>query len=101
MRQKKGVSQGELGKNIGKTHAAISDIELGKSELSVTDLSKIANFFQVTVTDLIEDIQQPAFIHNRDKKGISADEKQYADKVSEEFIKHARELAKKMNEKSQ
>ena len=98
MRFKNGASQGELGKELGKTHAAISDIELGKSELSVTDLSKIANFFHVTVTELIEDIQEPSFIQTRDKKNITQEEKKFADKVSEDFITLARKLAKKKNE---
>lgn len=99
-RLKKGVSQGDLGKELGKTHAAISDIELGKSELSVTDLSKIANYFQIMVTELIENMQQPSFIHNRDTKGITPEEKKLADQATEAVMKLAREMAKKKNEES-
>lgn len=102
IRQRKGISQGKLGVELSKTHASISDIELGKTELSVTDLAKIASYFEVSISELVgepkNDVQYMQF---RDKKDITLDEKQYADKITKDFIELARALAdKKVNEES-
>lgn len=100
LRQKTGKSQEDLGKVLGVTHAAISDIERGKTDLTVTDLSKIANFFEVPVTEFLgAEPDFPAFIQSRDAKDITPEEKKAADKVAIDFINHARELAKKSSDK--
>ncbi len=92
----KRISQGELAKTLGKTHATISDIERGQTKLSVEDLTKIAKFFNVTTSEILGEIpKQPTlpYVQHRDAKDITPEERQAADKVTEEFIKLARQLA--------
>lgn len=96
LRQKTGKSQEELGKALNRSHVAISYIERGKTDLSVSDLYKIADFFGVPVSDFLERNQ---FVHGlsftqfRDAKDITPEEKKAADRVAMDFIKYARELA--------
>jgi len=44
-----GLSQAELGKCLNRSHAAISDIERGKTELTLTDLLAIAEYLKTPV----------------------------------------------------
>lgn len=44
-----GLSQTELGKRLSRSHAAISDIERGKTELTLTDLLAIAEYLNTPV----------------------------------------------------
>jgi len=76
LRTSKGASQEELGKVLGKSHAAISDIERGITDVSVQELSLIADFFHTP-------------------KGISPQEKKLVDKSSRDFDKYLAELRKK------
>ena len=92
-------SQEDLGGALGKSHAAVSDIERGKTELSVTDLTKIAQFFDVPVEMLIStDSTSPSyslvFSHSRAEIGLSNEEKGKVLKAREEFRKKAREMQK-------
>ncbi len=98
LRIKKGRSQEELGKALTRSHAAVSDIERGKTDLSVSDLYIIANFFQVPVTEFLTTNTAeapPNFMHARDAKDITPEEQKIADKFGMEFVKYARELANK------
>lgn len=97
-RNKKSLSQAEVGKALGKSHVAVSDIELGKTELSVKDLTVLANLFSVTTSDLIEG-NQIYYIQYRDAKNITPEEKKIADSSTEEFKKLAREKAQEKNSK--
>lgn len=45
-RMKSGLSQSDLGRILNKSHAAISDIERGKTDLTVLDLLTIADHLQ-------------------------------------------------------
>lgn len=92
-------SQEELGTALGKSHAAVSDIERGKTELSVTDLTKIAQFFDIPIEMLISastttPSYSPAFSHSRAEIGLSNEEKDKVLKAREEFRKKAREMQK-------
>lgn len=97
LRAKHNKSQEEVGTALDKSHAAISDIERGKTNLTVTDLTAIAKFFGVSVSDILaeEELQQPIIstTHYRDAKDMTKEEYQMANKVAKEFIKYARELA--------
>ena len=100
-RQKTGKSQEELGKALSRSHAAVSDIERGITDLSVSDLSTIANFFGVSITEFLnrETETVPYFVQHRDAKNITPKEKEAADKISADFIKLARELAEEQKDK--
>ncbi|MBI2600483.1 helix-turn-helix transcriptional regulator [Candidatus Daviesbacteria bacterium] len=104
LRIERGKSQEALGVALSRTHATISDIERGKTDVTVRDLYVIANFLDVPVTEFLSieernSVAHPSFVQSRDAKDITPKEKKYADKVSDDFIKLARELAKdKSNE---
>lgn len=53
LRTEEGLSQEELGHVLGKSHAAISDIERGKTDLSVLDLLLIANHLNTSPTFIL------------------------------------------------
>jgi len=97
LRTEKGKSQGDLGKVLGVTHAAISDIERGRTNLSVGALIKIANFFGVEVQDILSEnpIQKtyPSFSQSRFSYGMNKEESKELRKAKEEFRKLAREKA--------
>ncbi len=99
LRNQRGISQDELGKALDKSHAAISDIERGKTDLAVSDLYSIAKFFDVSVTEFLENQQTPAVTHFRDAKDITPKEKELADKVAMDFIALARKLAEEQKDK--
>jgi transcriptional regulator with XRE-family HTH domain len=92
-----GKSQEQLGAALDRTHATISDIERGVTNLNVTDLAKIADFFNVPVNEILKDETQSfePVTHNRDAKDMTEDEKNLADKITQEVIKHYRDLLKK------
>lgn len=52
LRMAKGKSQEELGKVLSRSHAAVSDIERGKTKLSVEDLLILAKFFEVNLSEI-------------------------------------------------
>ncbi len=101
LRQKNGKSQGELGAFLNRSHVAISDIERGVTNLSVSDLSAIAAFFNVPITEFLnsETENVPYFVQSRDAKDITPKEKEAADKVANDFIALARTLAKEQKNK--
>ena len=53
LRIKAGLSQKELGDIINRSHAAISDIERGKTGLSVIDLLRIAKSLKTPVVYIL------------------------------------------------
>lgn len=60
LRSSRGLSQGDLGKEIGLTPSAISNIENAVSYPSIDTLIRFANFFPVTIEYLLsnKDIEQ-------------------------------------------
>lgn len=67
LREERGKSQEELGEYLGgKSHAAISDIERGvvKKFPPYDTLRQIALFFDMTVSELVEDEAATAFQEN-------------------------------------
>lgn len=57
-RQKKKMSQKDLGKLIGVGDSAVSAYELGKNSLTLSIIFKIAKVLDVSVNDLFPDIDQ-------------------------------------------
>lgn len=55
LRVSRGLSQGDLGKEIGLTPSAISNIENATSYPSVDTLIRFANYFSVTMDFLLTD----------------------------------------------
>ena len=99
LRIQKGVSQSVLGEALGgRSHAAISDIENGKTELNASELPVIADFFSVPLSHFLQTEEQQSFpapfYQNRDSKNMTREQKNEADKSSKAFIEHLRKLAK-------
>lgn len=59
LRIAKNLNQQQLADAIGVTHSAISAIELGKISLNSNLLTKLANYFQVDESELVEKIEKP------------------------------------------
>ena len=66
LREEKGVLQKELARAINRTRACISSWEQGKTEPSIDDLLKLADFFAVTVDCLVG--RDGYFVQAIDKK---------------------------------
>lgn len=54
LREKRGLSQSDFAKDIGLTRSAISMYELGKREPNLETLKKFADFFNVSIDELID-----------------------------------------------
>ena len=63
-RKKAGKTQQEMANYLGKTAAAISDLERGKVQVSATDLSKIADFLEIPVNNLFNNLFENESIRN-------------------------------------
>jgi transcriptional regulator with XRE-family HTH domain len=88
LRLAKNKTQSDLGKVLEISYAAVSDIERGKTDLTVSDLYTIARFFDVPVNEFLQGQgQQPtiSFSQNRYAKDITPAEKQEADKAIKSF----------------
>ncbi len=95
-RVKKGKSQAELGKALEHSHAAVSDIETGKTDVSATDLALIAQFLEVPLTELLrEESFSAPYIQARDGKNATSEDKKELDASTEAFRQHIRDLAEK------
>lgn len=73
LREEKGVLQKELAYAINRTRACISSWEQGKTEPSIDDLLKLADFFEVTVDCLVG--REGYFVkqmNKEDKKGLES-----------------------------
>jgi transcriptional regulator with XRE-family HTH domain len=96
LRIKNNKSQEDLGRALDKSHATVSDIERGKTELAVTDLAKIAQFFDVPIETLVSPEISPSipfsFSHSRAEIGLDDNERKEILKAREEFYKKAREM---------
>ena len=73
---------------MGKSHAAVSDIERGITDIAISDLYAIAHLFGVPVSEFLEgDNQKPpiSFAQNRFAKDITPAEKKEAEQAIKDF----------------
>ena len=103
LRVQKGVSQSVFGDALGgRSHAAISDIENGKTELNASELPVIADFFGVPLSHFLQTEEQfsfpTPFYQNRDSKNMTREQKIEADKSSNAFLEHLRKMAQEENQ---
>ncbi len=71
LRIEKGLSQSELGKIVGVSNKAVSKWENGVTKPSIKTLSELANFFGITIEELINGEK----ISDNSNDGISANNK--------------------------
>ena len=98
-REEIGLSQEQLGRFVNRSHAAISDIERGKTNLGISDLTKIARFLQKDVSYFIG--TTPSVIYRRGELTQTEIEKKEAHSAIEDFKRYARFLAEKEKTKKQ
>lgn len=69
LRAEKGVSQEKLALNTGIDRRYMSDIENGRRNVSLEILEKLAAFFEMKVSELIQRIEQiDSFTKNKQKR---------------------------------
>lgn len=97
LRVKHNISQEELGRVLGRSHATISDIERGETKLSVKDLTKLADYFRISASEILDETpQSPAglrFSRARGAFGATAEEWKRIEAADKEFERLARQQA--------
>jgi len=88
-----GLSQEKLGRLMNRSHAAISDIERGKTKLSISDLTQIARFLGKDISYFLESM--PSAIYRRGQQTESESTKQELRSAIEDFRRYARLMAEK------
>ena len=58
LRKKNQLSQAHLGRALGVSRSKISSWELGRRELSLKDAVQVANFFNVSLDDLVNPVEE-------------------------------------------
>lgn len=83
LREKKGLTQKELAEEIGVAQSTVAMIESGKNKGSIETLSKIANYFNVSIDYLTTTEEKLSFamdslkkIHKLTKEGVYNEQKE-------------------------
>lgn len=99
-REELGLSQGALGRLLSppRTHAAVSDIERGKTRLDVDDLSSLATLLRKDLSYFYEDRPTSGVVYRRGDRGLTPQEQQRADRSIEDFKRLARDRAQAKRE---
>ena len=101
LRLAKEKSQEELGKVLSCSHAAISDIERGKTKLSIEDLLVLAKFFGVTLSEIIgntvEEKPIPMLSYGRGSFGTNDEKQKEIDNARKKFRELVQKKAKGEN----
>ena len=96
-RTEKNISQSELGQSLNpeRSHAAISDIERGISDISVTDLSQIATILDKPLSFFMEGMPSISMDNFRYAKDTTARDLVKGKKSVKDFDKYIDELISK------
>ncbi len=99
-RDELGLSQAALGRLLSppRTHAAVSDIERGKTHLDVEDLSLLATLLKKDLAYFYEEKPVPSAVYRRGDRGLTRQEQQQADQAIEAFKQLARDKARAKRE---
>ena len=95
-----GLSQATLGQLLTppRTHAAVSDIERGKTRLDVEDLSHLAVLLEKDLTYFYEGRPIESTLYRRGDRGLTPQDQQQADTAIEAFKHLARQHARARRE---
>jgi transcriptional regulator with XRE-family HTH domain len=90
------MSQGEFGRLLSppRTHAAVSDMERGKTKLDVEELSTLARLLDKPLEYFIEERPAPSVLYRRGDRKLTPDGQRDADRAVEAFKQLARERAR-------
>ena len=92
-REEQRLSQTALGGLFGRTHAAISDIERGKTNIGLADLARLADLLGKPLSYFTHD-EAPAALYRRgDQELLPAEERALTDAL-EGFKEYARRMAR-------
>jgi len=103
LRQKKGLTQAELAKIVGKTRTLITAWESEEKIITVEDIIKISDYFNVTMDDLVsndlricEDIKvnETEVLYNKYKNFLTDGDNKIIETVIEQRIKYLKETNK-------
>jgi transcriptional regulator with XRE-family HTH domain len=92
-REEIGLSQEQLGRLMDRSHAAISDMERGKTKLGISDLSKLARFLQKDISYFIG--TTPSAVYRRGELTQTENSRKEVRSAIEDFRRYARLLSEK------
>ena len=95
-REEMGLTQAELARLLTppRSHAAISDIERGRTRLDIEGLSMIAQLLNKTLEDLIPSRAAPSVFYQRSDLDLSPEQQQEGNRSIEAFKNLARQRAR-------
>ena len=99
-REEKGLLQSDLGRLLSRprSHAAVSDIERGKTRLDLEELSEIARLLGKPLDFFTGSRPIQAVVYRRSERGLSAEQQKETDRAIEAFKRLAREQARRRAE---
>jgi len=92
-REELGLSQEQLGRFMDRSHAAISDMERGKTKLGISGLTKLARFLQKDISYFLG--KAPSAVYRRGELTQSENSRKEVRLAIEDFRRYARLLAEK------
>jgi len=98
-REEIGLSQEQLGRFMDRSHAAISDMERGKTKLGISDLTKVARFLQKDISYFIG--TTPSAVYRRGELTQTDIARKEVRSAIEDFRRYARLLAEKEESRKQ
>lgn len=88
------LSQTVLGERFGRTHAAISDIERGKTKVGLADLARLADLLHKPLAYFTADEGVAMATFRRGDQELLPDEERRLARTLEDFKEHARRIAR-------
>lgn len=92
-----GWNQAELGRRLAppRSHAAVSDIERGKTKLDIEELSAVAEVLQKPLDYFIPARPAPSLVYHRSDSDVLPDQARQGNRSVEAFKDLARQRARK------
>lgn len=100
VREKLGMTQADLGRLLTRTrtHAAISDIERGKTRLDIEELSEIAQILTKPLSYFTDPRTTPSVLYRRGDRDLPPARQEETNRAAEAFKRLAREQARRKAE---
>jgi transcriptional regulator with XRE-family HTH domain len=93
-REERRLSQSALGERFGRTHAAISDIERGKTKVGLADLARLAEILEKPLAYFTATEGTPLAVFRRGEQDLLPDEERRLERTLEGFKEYARRIAR-------
>lgn len=99
-REEKGLLQADIGRRMTRprSHAAISDMERGKTKIDVQDLAEIARLLGKEVEYFITSRPVASAVYRRSDREMTPMQESESARAIESFKDRARELARQQRE---